>query len=106
MADARRFFELLNPDWVEQIHLTALHVFEEVETAGVSGAGSQARYQMMALKKVRDYQRLLVYSLEGVEKYVDEMADNYPQCGEPVGPAGPRRRPGLGAATAGGAGER
>lgn len=47
---------------------------QEVETAGVIGAGSQARYQMMALKQVRDYQRLLVYSLEGTEKYVDEMA--------------------------------
>jgi ornithine cyclodeaminase len=47
---------------------------EKVATAGVIGAGSQARYQMMALKQVRDYQRLLVYSLEGVEKYVDEMA--------------------------------
>ncbi|MEJ2352245.1 MAG: cyclodeaminase [Anaerolineales bacterium] len=44
-----------------------------VETAGVIGAGSQARFQMMALKQVRDYQRLLVYSLEGVEKYVEEM---------------------------------
>lgn len=46
----------------------------KIETAGVIGAGSQARFQMMALKQVRDYQRLLVYSLEGVEKYVEEMA--------------------------------
>ncbi|HEX6302989.1 MAG TPA: cyclodeaminase [Anaerolineales bacterium] len=47
---------------------------ESVETAGVIGAGAQARYQMIALKQVRDFKKLLVYSLEGVEKYVQDMA--------------------------------
>jgi ectoine utilization protein EutC len=48
---------------------------ENVETVGVIGAGSQARYQMMALKQVRDFKRLLVYSLEGMDAYVEEMPD-------------------------------
>lgn len=47
---------------------------EKVETAGVIGAGAQARYQMMALKQVRDYKRLMMFSLEGVEQYVKEMS--------------------------------
>lgn len=48
---------------------------ENVETVGVIGAGSQARYQIMALKQVRDFKRLLVYSLEGMDAYVEEMPD-------------------------------
>ncbi len=48
---------------------------ENVETVGVIGAGAQARYQMMALQKVRDFKRVLVYSLMGVDKYVAEMTD-------------------------------
>lgn len=47
---------------------------ESVETAGVIGAGAQARCQMIALKQVRDYQKLLVYSLDGVENYIADMA--------------------------------
>jgi ectoine utilization protein EutC len=47
---------------------------EKVETAGVIGAGAQARYQMMALKQMRDYKKLMIYSLEGVDKYVKEMS--------------------------------
>lgn len=47
---------------------------QSVETAGVIGAGAQARYQMMALKKVRNFKRLLVFSLEGTEKYVADMS--------------------------------
>lgn len=46
---------------------------EDIETAGVIGAGAQARYQMMGLKQVRDFKKLFVYSLEGVEQYVEEM---------------------------------
>jgi ornithine cyclodeaminase len=58
---------------------------ETVETAGIIGAGAQARYQMIALKLVRDYQKLLVYSLEGVEKYIAEMT---PVLGVEIVPVG------------------
>lgn len=48
---------------------------ERVETAGVIGSGMQARYQMMALKQVRDFQRLMVYGIipDQVERYATEM---------------------------------
>ncbi len=48
---------------------------QRVRTAGVIGAGAQARYQMQALKLVRNFERVLVYnrSPERVEKYVEEM---------------------------------
>ena len=47
-----------------------------IETAGVIGSGTQARYQMLALKLVRDFRRLLVYGIipEQVEQYIAEMA--------------------------------
>ena len=45
-----------------------------VDSVGVIGAGAQAHYQMIALKQVRDFNKLLVYSLEGVQKYVQDMA--------------------------------
>jgi ectoine utilization protein EutC len=48
---------------------------ENVETVGVIGAGSQARYQIIGLKQVRDFKRVLVYSLEGMDVYVKEMPD-------------------------------
>lgn len=50
---------------------------ERVETAGVIGTGTQARYQIRALTLVRDIERLLVYGRtpEHVERYVDEMRD-------------------------------
>lgn len=50
---------------------------ETVETAGVIGSGIQARYQVRALKLVRDYQRLYVYGIisEEVEAYRAEMAE-------------------------------
>lgn len=50
---------------------------EKIETAGVIGAGMQARYQMRGLKIVRNFKRLLVYSLdpEQVHAYVDEMSE-------------------------------
>jgi len=49
---------------------------KEIETAGVIGAGTQARYQMMGLKQVRDFRRLMIYSIipEEVERYASEMA--------------------------------
>ena len=45
---------------------------KRVETAGVIGSGMQARYQIRALKQVRDFQRLMVYGIvpEQVEQYV------------------------------------
>jgi ectoine utilization protein EutC len=48
---------------------------ERIDTAGVIGSGTQARYQMMALKLVRDFRRLMVYSRnpEHVEQYALEM---------------------------------
>ena len=50
---------------------------EKIETAGVIGSGSQARYQMEALKLVRDYKRLLVYGIipEEVDRYAEDMAN-------------------------------
>ena len=48
---------------------------ETVETVGVIGAGTQARYQMMGLKQVRNFSRLLIYGLipEEVDQYIAEM---------------------------------
>ena len=50
---------------------------DKIVTAGVIGSGSQARYQMEALKLVRDYQRIFVYDIipEEVELYVEEMSN-------------------------------
>jgi ectoine utilization protein EutC len=47
-----------------------------VKVAGVVGAGTQARYQMRGLKLVRDFERLLVFSLyeEEMDRYVEEMS--------------------------------
>jgi len=47
-----------------------------VHTAGVIGTGAQGRYQMQALKQVRDYQRLMAYDLnnDSLQRYVREMA--------------------------------
>ena len=49
---------------------------KRVETAGVIGSGMQARYQMRALKQVRDFQRLMVFGIvpDQVEEYAAEMA--------------------------------
>lgn len=44
-----------------------------VRTAGVIGAGAQARYQMQALMQVRDIRKVLVYSLAGSAEYAAEM---------------------------------
>ncbi len=47
----------------------------EIAAAGVIGAGTQARYQMMGLKLVRDFRTLYVYSRrsESSRRYVKEM---------------------------------
>ncbi len=49
----------------------------EVKQAGVIGAGAQARYQMLALKQVRDFSRLLVTDIikESAETYAREMSE-------------------------------
>ena len=48
----------------------------QIETVGVIGAGAQARYQVRALRLVRDFSKVLVYSKtpERVEAYVAEMS--------------------------------
>ncbi|MFQ5792095.1 MAG: ornithine cyclodeaminase family protein, partial [Acidobacteriota bacterium] len=48
-----------------------------VETAGVIGSGTQARYQIASLKRVRDFRRLLVFgrSPEGRAAYTKEMGE-------------------------------
>jgi ectoine utilization protein EutC len=47
-----------------------------IETVGVIGAGSQARYQARALKLVRDFKKILVYSRsdERSRKYASDMS--------------------------------
>jgi ectoine utilization protein EutC len=49
---------------------------EKVRTVGVIGSGAQARFQMMALRHVRDFERLMIYGIvpEEVERYAVEMA--------------------------------
>jgi ornithine cyclodeaminase len=49
---------------------------EQIDTAGVIGAGGQARFQMMALKQIRGFRRLMIYSIipEEVDQYTEEMA--------------------------------
>ena len=57
--------------------LAARHLARKrVETAGVIGSGMQARYQIRALKQVRDFRRLMVYGIvpDQVEEYAAEMA--------------------------------
>jgi len=59
--------------------IAAKHLAKErIEAVGVIGSGSQARYQMKALKLVRDYQRVLVYGIipEEVDQYVEEMTND------------------------------
>lgn len=48
---------------------------QKVQTAGVVGTGTQARYQIKALQLVRDFDRLLVYGRtpEHTDVYVEEM---------------------------------
>lgn len=49
---------------------------ENIETVGVIGAGSQARFQVRALKLVRDFKRVLVYarSADRAKKCAEDMA--------------------------------
>lgn len=49
---------------------------KKIRVAGVIGSGMQARYQMRALKQVRDFRRLMIYGIipDQVEQYVAEMA--------------------------------
>ena len=61
----------------------------DVHTAGVIGAGVQGRYQATALSQVRDFQRLLVYDMDGerLNRYVQEM--NGALSAEVVAASGP-----------------
>lgn len=57
--------------------LAARHLArEQMATVGVIGSGAQARYQIRSLKLVRDFERVLVYSIdrEGDARYAEEMA--------------------------------
>jgi ectoine utilization protein EutC len=49
---------------------------KSIKTAGVVGAGTQARYQIRGLRLVRDFESLLVHSLyeEETDRYVEEMS--------------------------------
>ena len=57
-------------------YLTDVRTGAAIDTAGVIGSGMQARYQMMALKQVRDFRRLMVYGIipDQVEQYAAEMS--------------------------------
>jgi ectoine utilization protein EutC len=48
---------------------------EKLDNVGVIGAGSQARYQMLALKEVRDFNKIIVYgpTSNRVEQFVQDM---------------------------------
>ena len=56
---------------------------QNVQTAGVVGAGAQARFQIIALHLARSFERLLVYSIapEEIDPYIQEME---PILGVPV----------------------
>jgi ornithine cyclodeaminase len=47
-----------------------------IETAGVIGSGTQARYQIRGLRMMRPFSRLLVFGIDadGVDRYVTEMS--------------------------------
>ena len=51
---------------------------ETVRTVGVLGAGAQARYQVRALRLVRDFERVLVSARDAgrTAAYVDEMSES------------------------------
>lgn len=48
---------------------------KKLSTVGVIGAGSQARYQILALKQVRDFEKIVIYgpTAKRVEHFVREM---------------------------------
>jgi len=57
--------------------VAAKHIAREnVETVGVIGAGVQGRYQMLGLRQVRPFMRLMVYDLDEkqVQRYIQEMS--------------------------------
>ena len=49
----------------------------DIDTVGIVGTGAQGRMQVMALRLVRDFRRVLVFGIdaEEVQRYVDEMSD-------------------------------
>jgi len=48
---------------------------ENITTAGVIGAGGQGRFQILALKQVRNFKRLFIYDsiADSVKRYIEEM---------------------------------
>jgi ectoine utilization protein EutC len=59
---------------------------EKLDTVGVVGAGAQGRYQIQALRLVRDFKRLLVFDTnsEILAKYVADMSAELGMTVEPV----------------------
>ncbi|WP_257350911.1 cyclodeaminase [Pseudalkalibacillus decolorationis] len=59
---------------------------ENIETVGVIGSGAQARFQIRALKLVRDFNKVLVYSRSGehAKKYAEEMTAEFDIEVQPV----------------------
>ena len=59
---------------------------EKLNTVGVVGAGAQGRYQIQALRLVRDFERLLVFdtNAEILAKYVADMSTELGITVEPV----------------------
>lgn len=49
---------------------------EKLQTVGIIGAGSQARFQIKALKLIRDFSKVLVYtrSIDRAKKYAEEIS--------------------------------
>jgi len=49
----------------------------KLSTVGVAGAGAQGRFQIMALARVRDFDRVLVHDVNRsrLEQYIEEMPD-------------------------------
>jgi ectoine utilization protein EutC len=50
---------------------------QQIETVGVIGSGAQARYQLLALREVRDFSRALAYSPnpDHLARYAAEMSE-------------------------------
>ena len=52
---------------------------EDIETVGVVGAGAQGRYQMLGLKQVLTFKRLMVFDVDETQtqKYIQDMRGQF-----------------------------
>lgn len=57
---------------------------KDIRVVGVIGSGMQARYQVQALRLVRDFQKLMVFGIipDEVDVYVEEMTQELGICVE------------------------